>query len=58
MKLAKYQMEAIKAAKLRLEQSRWPDCNFSVAVKTAIDERGNGEFIVTRSLKAASERDV
>ena len=56
MKLAKYRIEAIKAAKLRLEQSRWPDHDISVALKSTVDAQGNGEFIIARSRKAAGER--
>ena len=58
MSLVKYRIEAIKAAKLHLEQSQWPDHDISVAFKVKSDERGPAELIITRSLKAASERGL
>jgi hypothetical protein len=47
------QIEAIKAAKLRLEQARCPDQDISVAIKTTTGAQGSVEVIITRSRKAA-----
>jgi len=51
-------LEAIKAAKLKLEQYRWPEYDISVALKPASNERGSAKFLTTRSPKAARERSA